>query len=406
MIETEYCPLAATLAAQLREEREALITRWLGRIADRVEIPPSQVFPTEELLDHVPILIDGIAKYIEDPADEITTEAPVVAKAMELGELRYSQGFDAYQILKEYEILGGVLFHFLVTTVDEIQQDCTRGELLTCAHRLFRAISVIQQYTTVHFLQRADERVRERENRLRSFNRAVSHELKNRLGSVGGAAEILNESWIAEAPDQVAKFSSIITRNVTSMRETLESLIELTKMDIGIAEGRNITFPDAAAEAVRELREFAFSRGVKVEIADDLPRVEVPAAVVELALANYISNAIKYRKPGEKLCWVRIEAEIHPAEDSAPSLIVRVRDNGLGVPEEARSALFTRFFRAHESVTGEEGSGLGLSIVKEAVEASGGRAWAEFPDDGSVFAFSIPDRKDAVQRGRGGRGDG
>ena len=395
MIETEYCPLAATLAAQLREEREGLVTRWLERIADRVEIPASQVFPTEELLDHVPILIDGIANYIEDPADEITAEAPVVAKAMELGELRHAQGFDAYQILKEYEILGGVLFHFLVTTVDEIEQECTRGELLTCAHRLFRAISVIQQYTTVNFLQRADERVRERENRLRSFNRAVSHELKNRLGAVGGAADILSESWVGGKPDQVAKFSSIITRNVGSMRETLESLIELTKMDVGIAEGRNITLPEAAAEAVRELREFALSRHVEVEIADDMPRVEVPAAVVELALANYISNAIKYRNPDAGECWVRIDAEIRRVEDGSASLIVRVRDNGLGVPEEAHADLFNRFFRAHETVTGEEGSGLGLSIVKEAVEAAGGRAWAEFPDQGSVFAFSLPDRKDA-----------
>jgi signal transduction histidine kinase len=71
-----------------------------------------------------------------------------------------------------------------------------------------------------------------------------------------------------------------------------------------------------------------------------------------------------------------------------------VRDNGLGVPEEKRSHLFERFFRAHEQTQDSiEGTGLGLSIVKETVAALGGRAWAEFSPDGSAFFFSIPTRR-------------
>src|SRR5690242_21059596 len=59
-----------------------------------------------------------------------TTLFRSVAKAMELGELRHSQGFDAYELLKEYELFGGILFAFMTRTVDEIDQPCTRGELL------------------------------------------------------------------------------------------------------------------------------------------------------------------------------------------------------------------------------------------------------------------------------------
>jgi hypothetical protein len=134
------CRLAAALAGRMREAREDLTRRWLERIVARVEIDPNRVFPTDELLNHVPLLMDRIADYMEDPADEISADAPVIAKAIELGELRYSQGFDAHQILKEYEILGGVLFSFLVRTVDGIDEECTRPELLACAHRLFRAV--------------------------------------------------------------------------------------------------------------------------------------------------------------------------------------------------------------------------------------------------------------------------
>ena len=390
MSAAQECPLAATLARRMRENREELVERWLGRIAERVSILPNDIFPTDQLLNHVPLLVDGIARYLEDPADEITADTPVVAKAVELGELRHAQGFDAHQILREYEILGGVLFDFLVHAADAVEEPCGRGELLICGHRVFRSISVIQQYTTTHFLRLADERTREREERLRSFNRAVTHELKNRIGSAGGALEMLGEDWIVEDPKQRAKFVDIAGRNVAAMKDTLQTLLELSRIDPESTGQRNVLLPDVAAEVRRQLREFADARGVDIQLADDLPPAEVPAAPLELALSNYVSNAVKYRDPDEPHPWARVEGELRKA-DGGCEIIVRVRDNGLGVPVEAREQLFQRFFRAHEgTVTGEEGTGLGLSLVREAIEATGGKVWFEFPDRGSVFAFSVP----------------
>src|SRR5262245_53998279 len=98
------CPLAAQLAERLREARTELTKRWLERITERVEMDPRRVFPTKDLLDHIPLLLTGMADQLEEPAEEVTMHLPVVAKAMELGELRFAQGFDAHEILKEYEI--------------------------------------------------------------------------------------------------------------------------------------------------------------------------------------------------------------------------------------------------------------------------------------------------------------
>ncbi|HEX8210935.1 MAG TPA: sensor histidine kinase [Longimicrobium sp.] len=390
MSATRECPLAATLAQRMRAGREELVERWLGRIAERVTLQPNDIFPTDELLNHVPLLIDGIARYLEDPADEITADTPVVAKAVELGELRHTQGFDAHQILREYEILGGVLFDFLIHAADEVEEPCERGELLVCGHRVFRSIAVIQQYTTTHFLRLADDRMREREDRLRGFNRAVTHELKNRIGAAGGALEMLAEDWVAEDPKQRTRFVDIATRNVNAMKDTLATLLELSRIDPDGTPARNILLSDVAGEVRRQLREFADARGVEVQIADDLPVAEVPAAPMELALSNYVSNAIKYRDPSEPRPWARIEGELRKTEGGS-EIVVRVCDNGLGVPLDAREQLFTRFFRAHEgTVTGEEGTGLGLSLVREAIEAAGGKVWFEFPDRGSVFALSVP----------------
>src|SRR5688500_9064359 len=174
------CPLAGVLADRLRDGRREVTSRWLERIAGRVAIEKNRIFPSDELLDHVPLLIDGIADYLADPVNEVSADMPVVAKAMELGALRHAQGFDAYQILKEYEILGGILFTYLAEIADDIDEPCEKSELLYCGQRLFRAVTLIQQTTTMHFLRLSDERIAEREQRLRAFNRAVSHEIKNR----------------------------------------------------------------------------------------------------------------------------------------------------------------------------------------------------------------------------------
>ncbi len=390
------CPLAAALANRLRFGREELTRRWLDRIGARVSIGLDRVFPGAELLDHIPLLIDGIADYVENPAEEVAADAPVVAKAMELGELRYVQGFDAYQLFKEYELLGGVLFSFLAGAVDEINEPCSRSELLQCAHRVFHAVAIIQQATTTHFLRKTMIQVREREQRLRGFNRTVSHELKTRLGAIQGAHSFLGEAWVSEAERN--RFIEMIGENAAAMHVVLEDLISLSRLDGDARQQKNVLLPAAAAEAVRQLRQLARARDVAVRLSPDLSPVEVNAGAVELCLTNYISNAIKYSDPSKPERWVEIRSRVEPQRDTdgATELIVEVSDNGLGVPDEARRQLFDRFFRAHGEgeASGVEGTGLGLSIVRETVEMLGGRAWAEpTASGGSVFAFALPCRR-------------
>lgn len=389
------CRLAGALADRVRANREELTRRWLDRIAARVEIDPNKVFPTDELLDHVPLLMDKIADYLENPSDEITADAPVTGKAIELGELRWSQGFDAHEILKEYEILGGVLFAFLVRNVDEIDEECSRGELLMCAHRLFRAVSVIQQVTTMHYLHLAAERVNEREQRLRGFNRMVTHELKNRISSVLGAGQLLADPEIASSDAQRTRFAQMVVQNAEGMQAVLENLLELSRIEVSTRQQRNVLLPRVAAEVCRQLREMAGARQVQVRMRD-LPEVEVNAAAVELSLSNYVSNAIKYSDPQVEERWVEVTGHLGAENGRRCELVIEVKDNGLGVPEDRREGLFTRFFRAHgDTVTGVEGTGLGLSIVRETVEGLGGRAWAEFDAErGSRFYIALPCRRE------------
>ena len=389
----ENCTLATAMADRMRASSEELTHRWLDRISARVRMDPNRIFPTDALLDHVPLLILGIADYIENPGRVILSEVPVVAKAMELGELRFSQGFDEYELLKEYEIFGGILFSFLSRVVDEIDEPCSRGELLACAHRLFLAVALIQQATLTHYLSLVKERLNEREQRLRGFNRALSHELRNLIGTISGAAEILEAGTFS--PEQQRTMTSMIVRNSANMKVTLENLVELSRMDEDARQSRHIALPQAAAEVARQLRESARAHGVEIRLPADLPSIDVSAAAFELCLSNLIANAIKYSDQSKDKRWVEVRAHVVAPEDGGPpETIVEVEDNGIGVPEDKRTELFSRFFRAHEETKGEiEGTGLGLSIVRETATALGGRAWAAFHDDGTTFFFTMPHRR-------------
>ena len=388
--------LANRLADVLRTQRTDVVSRWLDRIVARVTVEPNRVFPTEALLNHVPLLIDGIAGYLSPGSGSANEEVLVEGKAMELGALRHDQGFDAYEILKEHEILAGILY----TTMREALASIPAGEVTPdavayCWQRVAEATERIRQTTMTHFLRISAEQVRSREERLRRFNRMVTHELKNRVGAIRGASDLLGEPWLE--PEQAAKFQRMIAQNGAALQRVLDNLTAISALDGDARQQRNVLLPQAAQETARQLRDAAKLNEVDVTLDEGIPAVEVDAASVELALTNYISNAIKYSDKSKKDRWVRVTAElVVPTAERAGELIVHVSDNGLGVPQAARGQLFEQFYRAHTgTVTGVEGTGLGLSIVKDTIESLGGRAWAEFPEGGgSVFSFCLPSRRE------------
>jgi signal transduction histidine kinase len=396
MESAETCPLATILAARQRAARTELTARWLERIIERVTVDPNRVFPTDDLLDHMPLLIEGIADFVENPALAVAGQSAVMDRAMELGALRFAQGFSEHELQKEYEILGGVLFTFFTRVTREVQPPSDPAAVVACSHRLFQAIAIVQQATTMQFVRHMTAALSEREGRLEAFHRALTHEIRNRIGATLGAGQLLTLPDLSDA--QREELAGVVVRNANGMRLVLENLLELAQVRVTARQQRHVRLPAAVNEAARQLREAAERGGIVVRIAPDLPDVEVAAAAVELCLVNYLSNAIKYADPARPARWIEVGARFTSSPEGLPSeVVVEVADNGRSVPERQRARLFTRFYRAHEHTAPSiEGTGLGLSIVRETVEALGGRVWAEFPDGGgSIFAFAMPCRRAA-----------
>jgi len=387
------CPLAGQIAAHIRDSRRVLTQRWLDRLADRLTLEPNRIFPTSELLDHVPLLLTGIADYLEHPTHIVSADGAIVSKARELGALRYAQGFDEYEIMKEYEIFGGILFAFVEEIIDDIDGQCSRSELLACTRRLFQAIVLIQQATATQHLQLVHDRLTEREQRLEAFNRSLAHEFRNRVGAAKGAAQLLLLPDLSE--EKRSPLARVVARSADEMQLVLENLLELSRARSGERPRRQVRLQHAAEEAVRQLRLTAEAANVNVRLLA-LPECDVNAAGVELCLTNLVSNAIKYSDPRKPERWVEISGRrgdgtsADSPTNADAEVIIEVRDNGRGVPEEKRNRLFERFYRAHDlEAATVEGTGLGLNIVKETAESMGGRVFADFRDDGSVFGFTM-----------------
>jgi hypothetical protein len=97
---------AAIVAQRVTTERFTLAEQWLGRLRELLTVELNDVFPSDQLLDHIPLLIANIAAYLRAPADEeIAANAAVIDKARELGLLRHEQKASVHQLLREYEVL-------------------------------------------------------------------------------------------------------------------------------------------------------------------------------------------------------------------------------------------------------------------------------------------------------------
>jgi len=121
---------------------------------------------------------------------------------------------------------------------------------------------------------------------------------------------------------------------------------------------------------------------VEVALPPDLPLVEFDATLIERVLYNLLENAGKYTPAGSV---VRIAAEVYGGQ-----VLISVADNGPGVPQSQRDAIFEKFTRgSRESAT--PGVGLGLAISRAIVEAHGGKIWVEDnPGSGARFCFTLP----------------
>jgi signal transduction histidine kinase len=385
-------PYAAAIGESLQRSHYNLATRWLERLVAILPIDPQAIFSSDLLLDHIPALIQEIGKYVAAPAEEdIAAKAMVIDKARELGQLRHRQQASVHQVLREYDLLGDILEQFVIDETRAYPGGVTAVDSLEICRRVNRAVRVLMQITAATFIAEYTETITEQATRLDRFNRAVSHELRNVLGTLQFGAELLGEGFVADDPGRRQHVVGTVRRNTERALRIVRSFERLPRSGImkDSPSEQMVELAELVQEVFRQLREMADARGVELRTSGDFPPLFLDTGALELVLINLISNALKYSDPAKETKYVNIAGA---SRESAYEL--RIEDNGIGIPADAAGTVFQRFTRAHAELDeqlGVDGTGLGLSIVEECVKALGGEIGLESANGrGTTFIVTLP----------------
>ncbi len=222
----------------------------------------------------------------------------------------------------------------------------------------------------------------------REFVANVSHELRTPLTNVKGYTETLLDAGDDIDPQSRRSFLQVIYNESDRMTHIVKDLLTLSQLDYGRMDLRLAELPVEmiVANIASAMMIEAKNQGLTLETSFQrpLPNILADQARMEQVIANVISNAVKYNRPGG-----RVEVSAFVEGDQ---VAVRVKDTGIGIPQEDIPRLFERFYRVDKARSRERGgTGLGLAIAKEIVEQHNGTIQVESQlDQGTAVTIRIP----------------
>ena len=208
----------------------------------------------------------------------------------------------------------------------------------------------------------------------------LSHDLRQPLASTLGYAELLADDWETTTPESRRAFALKVVRSARRLDQLVEGILTMTKVDAGRLAAERV--PVLVDQAVRDALGALDHEPESMRVGPiDPGRVLADPNHLQQILANVLGNAVKYGAPPFEVTATRTGEEVE----------IVVADAGPGVPPEFVPRLFDRFTRASETAATKKGTGLGMFIVRQLVEANGGSVRYEPGQPaGSRFVLTLP----------------
>jgi signal transduction histidine kinase/CheY-like chemotaxis protein len=374
----------------LQRRAHAIVDHWASRAAE--EQPDASRVHEQVLLDHLPKLLQTLGQSLADPAGPLPR--PLSDSAAEHGQQRWQAGWSLAEVVRDYQILRLVIVEQLET---ELQRSLLTREILAIGLALDESIAASIAAYVQHrdgAFKQIEENLRDQAAQLRAVDRrkneflaVLAHELRNPLAPILNTVEMLKLVEPADANMQQA--NGIIERQVKQMVRLVDDLLDLTRVAEGKIELRRTTFDLAAAVARAIQTVTPLFEAQNHQLSASLPteplRIEGDQDRIVQILVNLLTNAGKYTDKGGRihLTAAREDGEV----------VLRVRDNGVGIEREMLGRVFDMFTQIDHSLPRSRGGlGIGLTLVRQLVELHGGRvsAQSEGRNRGSEFIVRLP----------------
>lgn len=220
----------------------------------------------------------------------------------------------------------------------------------------------------------------------------ISHEFKTPLNIIFGIVQLLNtytnDNEINLTPSKLSKYTGLMKQNCYRLLRLINNLIDITKIDSGFLEMncKNHNIISVIENISLSVAEFAKNKGISLifdtEVEEKIMACDTDK--IERIILNLLSNSIKFTKPGGNI-YINIY-------DNKDSIAISIKDTGIGIPEDKLKIIFERFIQVDSSLQREnEGSGIGLALVKSLVSKHGGQISVESKEDlGTEFIINFP----------------
>ena len=220
------------------------------------------------------------------------------------------------------------------------------------------------------------------------FVSMAAHELRTPLTSINSYLSVLNDKSIPLTPDEQARYLQRISAAGNNLRDHVENLLNITKIERKTMRlsAKSLDWVQSVKAYTALLYETAKQKDITITVQETvpIPNVFADPLLMEEVISNLVQNAINFSPAGS---IITITFEKNEGE-----VITHIQDTGEGIPKDAISHLFTKFFRVEGTLEqGSKGTGLGLYISKSIVELHKGKIWVESePKRGSTFSFTLP----------------
>lgn len=273
------------------------------------------------------------------------------------------------------KVVHGVIVMFPRAVIGDLWLSVSAAPIRTPDGQTHGVVATYTDITALHHLQEQQ----------RGLLQTISHDLRVPLAVIKGHEQVVTSMLEQQGVNGTIQQSlAAIDRSVNHMDGMIQDLVDATRWEGGQLELQReaVNLPRYLDDLLQRVGQSMETRRIQIALPANLSAVSADYARLERILVNLLSNALKYSDPGMP---VRVHAQPRDGE-----VVIMVSDQGNGIPPEAISHLFERFYRVPSERKGE-GIGLGLYITKILVEAHGGRIWVESEvGKGSTFSFTLP----------------